>query len=236
MSHKNKMSMVNYAGSSGSYDLSPLFRAGLRGYARSRQNASVQKMLPVGANDITSMRVANLQRQVARISPNIENFNLAPPAISCAASSTTQFDYSVTGSVVTSAEFGSKYLGDKYRNISLLMRANASESLNAIRCLVYIPRVAGDGMVSLDFQGIPDETRYTIVLDKIFFPAHSNQSNRNFLIRRINLKGRLTTVDRTTATSGTIRSTDIRVCFLAQNTTTTARDIVVWYQLKFQNK
>jgi len=228
--------MVNYGGGSRSYDLSPLFRAGLRGYARSRQNASIQKMLPIGVNDITSMRVQSLQRQVARISPNIENYNLAPAAISCAASATTLNDYSITSNVITSSEFGTKYLGDKFRNISLLIRTSASESLNVVRCILYIPRVPNDGISSIDFQGIPDETRYTVLMDKIFFPAHSNQANRNFLIRRVNLKGRLTTIDRVSATSGNVRATDIRIMFLAQNTTTTAREIYPWYQLRFQNK
>jgi hypothetical protein len=116
------------------------------------------------------------------------------------------------------------------------MRINCEEALNIVRVIVYIPRVAGDSISTGDFQSIPDETRYTILSDTMLFPRHGNQNRKNFLIKRVNLKGRLTTVDRAGPVSGTVRSNDIRIFILAQNGTTTGSAIYPWYQLKFQNK
>lgn len=204
---------------------------------RASRRYSPRPVVPTTPFDVERMKLEDLRRRVAKISPNIENVALAPAALSVPAATTQAFDYSITGSLMGNAEAGAKYIGDKFRNIGLLIRMNCHETLNFVRVIVYIPKVAGDGYTIPDLQSIPDETKYTLLYDTILFPTHSNQSRKNILVKYINLKNRLTTVDRTGPAAGTVRTCDVRIAVLAQNTSaTTARTIEPWYKLRFQNK
>lgn len=230
------MSLVPY--SSGTTDLTPYARAAgryLRGAWRN-YNKTPANVHPVTRYDLQAMRVAALQRQVARISPAVENMSIAPSVFSASANATTYWEYSISAGLISSAEMGAKYLGDKYRHLSLLMRMIFNENINLARVIVYTPRSAGDRIgTTIDFQTIPDETKFTVLHDTILFPIHNAQPRKNILIRRQNIN-RITTVDRTGPTAGTIKGNEICVYVLAQNLTATARDNSFWFQARFQNK
>lgn len=219
-----------------SSDYAGLFRAGLRGYARLRQNQMVQKTLPLGVSAIQDMKIRALQKAVGKFSPHIESLSLAPASLVVNANSTVAFDYSISTQLPANAEFASKYLGDKFRNKTLDLRILYSEVLDTARCVVYMPRTVGDTLSLTDLQTIPDETKYRVLYDTVMFPKHSNQPRRNLLFKRINLSDRLTTVDRTAATTGSIKANEIRVAMIATNPTATAVSIQPWYKLRFQNK
>lgn len=203
---------------------------------RGNLRGTVQKTIAVGPSDINSARIYNMQKQLAKISPNIENVSIAPSSLTVTANTVTAFDYGLSAGLVTSTEMGAKYIGDKYRNKSLLMRMYFHEALNCARVVVYVPKVAGTTYTIPDFLSIPDPTVYTVLYDTMLFPAHAAQPRKNFLLKRLNLKDRITINDRQGAATGSIKSGDIRIAILAENATATNRTISCWYNLKFQNK
>lgn len=222
--------MTNYAGPS---DISPLFRAGLRGYARMRQN-NVIKTAAINAQGLQQLQIQAIQRKVARISPAVENIVISR-ALTAAASATTTDDYSLSAALPSTSEFGTKYVGDKWRNIKLQLRFNCSESLNAVRVVVYKPFTTGDSATGTDLQNVLDPSRFKVYYDTVALPAHGNQQRKNFIRRDIPLNF-LTQVDRTAPATATVKLGELRVVTVMENTTATARSVAQFYLLHFQNK
>lgn len=193
------------------------------------------RTMAISQSSVNSARLDYLSRRVARISPAIENI-VVSRAVTAAASSTTSDDYSLSGALPTNAEMGSKYLGDKWRNVKLHLRFNFAEQLNAVRVIVYKPLTTGDSLSGIsDLQNIPDPTKFRVLYDTLAFPAHGNQQRKNFIKKDIPLNF-LTVIDRSAATTGTVRSGELRVIVVMENTTATARSLAQFYMLKFQNK
>lgn len=230
------MSIVPFNSSSTSINYPGLIRGALRGYRNMQMDRYAQRMLPVGVSDIQGAQLRTLARRVNRISPAVESITAARSLSS--GTGTNYDDYSLSGGLPTNTEFAAKYIGDKFRNLKLRLRFECSEVINKIRVIVYIPKKVEDGMTTsnMDFVQLPDATKYTVLYDTIAFPQHGNQSRRNFIIANVPLKNRITTIDRTGLSAGSVKSNEIRVFTLIQHSNASAQGVSQWYQLMFQNK
>lgn len=192
------------------------------------------RTMAISQSNVNSARLDYLSRRVARISPAVENI-VTSRALTAAASSTTTDDFSFSSSLPSSAEMGTKYVGDKWRNLKLQLRFNCSESLNAVRVVVYKPYTTGDSASGTDLQNVLDPSKFRVYYDTLAFPAHGNQMRKNFIRKDIPLNF-ITQVDRTAPGTATVKLGELRVITIMENTTATARSVSQFYMLKFQNK
>jgi len=217
--------LSNFAGYGARRLLSAYAGRGLRGSRR-----------PLG---VTAMeydgRYEALRRAINRNAPAVEN-SVISKAISTPATSASTTQWVVTDDLIASTDFALKYIGDKFRMHALKLRIRFGEAIHLARVVVYWPKNPGDAITTIDAQIPIDPTTFTVLYDTIILPAHGNQPRKQMLIKTINCKKRTITLDRTGATSGTIKSGELRVTVWCENLTGAAVATNAYLQPIYSNK
>lgn len=131
----------------------------LRATYKKRQYAKLNTR-PTLQNQITALRT-----QINRQKPETQFYRLAMAHQSSSVNAETNH-YNVTNSLISAADFRQNVTGDRWTNLWLKLNIVASATCDALRVLVYIPKIAGTRATpSVPFAGVPDPSAFTMLAD-----------------------------------------------------------------------
>lgn len=204
-----------------------------RGVRNIKRKFALSVSTPISNSTVTNMKLQYLARQVARNTPATENFNNTV-TLTVPATSVMGFDNTaISAALIANAEFAYKTLGDFYRNMYIKVRIGTLYKCSAIRVVLYWCRDPGTYLTSLPHQAAIDPLSVTVIYDRMIYPLTSTDNkDLNF---RVPLN-KMTAVNRSGASSGTIRKGELCIAVSCTNPAATADILTLNYQLFFKNK
>lgn len=200
-------------------------------------------VVPVNKQYIQDMQIAQLRKAVLRNKPWVENTKITK-SFNVIGTTVGVTNYSLTSELLANSEFSYKTIGDVIRNFKINYRSYSdSLAFNTVqvatmRIVFYIPKDPGVYLSSTTLydQAIIDPATFTVLSDRTYYPATS--TDFKFPRGSVNLKGRLTKIDRTGVTSGTIRSGEICVAIMTRATSVSVPQAGVYFewQMFYSNK
>lgn len=117
-------------------------------------------------------QIKELRTQINRQKPETQFYRLAQAHQATSVNPETNH-YNITNSLITAADFRQNVTGDKWTNLYLKLNVVASATCDALRVLVYVPKIAGTRATpSVPFAGCPDPSAFTMLAD-----YHVNQES-----------------------------------------------------------
>lgn len=179
----------------------------------------------------TETRLRNLGRAIARNAPAVEYTTLA--VTSSLPSGAVENQIPVTTNFLANADFQSKVLGDKFRNLRLYHRHQFVGNVDIARIIIYVPKITGSTITGIGYSSIIDSAKFRVLYDTMVYPNSANQSRKSVVIANTPLNF-LTNVDRTDETTAVTQTGEIRM--LVVTTCSAASSMLSQYRLAFQNK
>lgn len=214
-----------------SYNYEKYALAGLRG-ARSLYNM-YNATRPVVGSPLTRVQnqVNLLRRTVARQAPQISNFYWGPFTFTTPATSgyhaTT---VNITNDFTSSTDFDAQVIGDRFLNVSNLMRFDADITFTKFRVIFYWAKKAGNSTSIATFVDSLDPAAFTVIFDRTYYPTKNGGTCPAI---RLNLKRIQTIYNKS---SDVLERGDLKCRIIVDNPTAAARSISVQNRLFIQNK
>ena len=207
----------------------PYARAGLRG-ARALYSM-YNSTAPVPASPLSRVQnqVTLLSRRINRNAPQVSNWAYTA-AFTSTLSGFQATDYSITsGFIGSGSDYTSSVLGDYYRNKRLMLKLDATNTINKVRVLVYWSKKAGTYSGMTDMTTTLDPAAFQVIHDSVFYPI--TEKSGKFI--RINLRDKMTNYNQSSAT---LESGDLHLRIIFDNPTAASRNVTYGLRLFLQNK
>lgn len=188
------------------------------------------RVLPVSKSADQQQQLVQLRRLVARNTPQTSNFYNSGSYTSPATSGTQGFDIPITANFVASADFDAQVIGDKFYNVSNMLRLQFSTEYRQVRIITYWSKKAGNTTGIGGYQEILDPAAFQVLTDISLYPSKNGGFNP---VIRNNLKKKLTVYNKS---SDVLENGDFKCRILFENPTAAATTVFWTNRLFIQNK